>query len=105
MNMIKRFKVSFSKMFNKLFKKKGACIGIYGPPNAGKTTLSNRILKDWVGSDETMGSVSHIAHETRHAKRKNGVTIETNGHTISLILLTLPGLQQRSISMTSWNRE
>lgn len=43
MNMLKRFKASFSKMFNKLFKRKGACIGIYGPPNAGKTTLSNRI--------------------------------------------------------------
>ena len=81
------------KIFNKLFKKKGACIGIYGPPNAGKTTLSNRILKDWVGSEETMGSVSHIAHETRHAKRRNGVSInQANGHTISLDIVDTPGL-------------
>ncbi|HPS89876.1 MAG TPA: Era-like GTP-binding protein [Methanosarcina vacuolata] len=92
MNMLERFKVSFSKMFNKLFKKKGACIGIYGPPNAGKTTLSNRILKDWVGAEETMGSVSHIAHETRHAKRRNAVSIEANGHTISLDIVDTPGL-------------
>ncbi|MDD2439124.1 MAG: hypothetical protein PHD41_02715, partial [Methanosarcinaceae archaeon] len=30
MSVIKRVKVSFSKFFDKLFKKKGACIGIYG---------------------------------------------------------------------------
>ena len=85
MNMIKRFKVSFSKIFNKLFKKKGACIGIYGPPNAGKTTLSNRILRDWVGAEETMGSVSHIAHETRHAKRRNAVASKLTGTRLVLI--------------------
>jgi len=92
MSMIKRFKVSFSKIFTKIFKKKSACIGIYGPPNAGKTTLSNRILRDWVGNEETMGSISHIAHETRHAKRRNSISIEARGHSINLDIVDTPGL-------------
>lgn len=92
MNMLKRLKVSFSKLFRKMFNKRGVCIGIYGPPNAGKTTLSNRILKDWTGNGETMGSVSHIAHETRHAKRRNGLHIDANGHSITLDIVDTPGL-------------
>ncbi|AKB81175.1 GTPase Era [Methanosarcina barkeri 3] len=39
-----------------------------------------------------MGSVSHIAHETRHAKRRNAISIETSGHTINLDIVDTPGL-------------
>ena len=81
---------SFRKFFKRLFNKKNARIGIYGPPNAGKTTLANRILRDWTG--DAMGSVSHIAHETRRARRREGVTIQSNGGSISLDIIDTPGL-------------
>lgn len=81
---------SFKKFFKRMFNKKNARIGIYGPPNAGKTTLANRILRDWTG--DAMGSVSHIAHETRRARRREGVTIQSNGGSISLDIIDTPGL-------------
>ena len=37
-------------------------LGFYGPPNAGKTMLANRICKDW--TVEEIGAVSGIPHET-----------------------------------------
>ena len=85
---------SFRKFFGKLFRKKDACIGIYGPPNAGKTTLANRIVKDWKdeSSDEPLGSVSHIAHETRKARRHHKLEIESKGNKISLDIVDTPGL-------------
>ena len=75
----------------KLFKKKRmARIGIYGPPNAGKTTLANRIVRDWTG--DAVGPVSHIPHETRRARRREGITIEANGTSITLDIVDTPGL-------------
>ena len=90
MGIIKSFKSNFANLFKKLFNKKNARIGIYGPPNAGKTTLANRILRDWTG--DAMGSVSNIAHETRRARRREGVTIKTNGNSITLDIVDTPGL-------------
>ena len=61
-------KGSLSRIIKKIFGKRHARIGIYGPPNVGKTTLANRILRDWTG--DIMGSASEIPHETRVAKCK-----------------------------------
>ncbi|MBP1909648.1 Era-like GTP-binding protein [Methanolobus bombayensis] len=90
MGVITSFKRNFSDLFKKLFNKQNARIGIYGPPNAGKTTLANRILRDWTG--DAMGSVSNVAHETRRARRREGVTINTNGSSITLDIIDTPGL-------------
>ncbi len=61
--------------FKRLFKKKKEIkLGLYGPPNSGKTTLANRICLDWIG--EELGEVSHIPHETREVKVKEKVIIE-----------------------------
>lgn len=89
MGIMKKMRSKFS-FLKKLFKKKRARIGIYGPPNAGKTTLANRIIRDWTG--DAMGSVSHIAHETRRAKRREGVTIDANGSSVTLDIIDTPGL-------------
>ncbi len=89
MGIIKSLRKNFS-WFRNFFKKKRARIGIYGPPNAGKTTLANRIIRDWTG--DAMGSVSQIPHETRRARRREGVTIESNGSSVTLDIIDTPGL-------------
>jgi GTP-binding protein Era len=91
MGFISSFKQSFEAWINGIFKKKRAKIGIYGPPNAGKTTLANRIIHDW-GGDEDFGAVSAIPHETRRALRKEGVVIKSDGSSIELDIVDTPGM-------------
>lgn len=81
----------FNKFFMNLFKsKKKIKLGLYGPPNGGKTTLANRICQDWLGED--MGSVSPIAHETREIQIKEQITIKSNGKELSFNLVDTPGI-------------
>ncbi len=89
MGIIKKLGLDFSWL-KRLFKKKKAKIGIYGPPNAGKTTLANRIVRDWTG--DAMGSVSPIPHETRRARRREDVKIESNGSSVTLDIIDTPGI-------------
>jgi hypothetical protein len=77
-------------MVQKIFGKKHARIGIYGPPNVGKTTLANRILRDWSG--DIMGTVSEIPHETRRAKWKNDIKIEDGGSSLYMDIVDTPGI-------------
>ncbi len=80
----------FSLMIQRVFGKRHAKIGIYGPPNVGKTTLANRILRDWTG--DIMGSVSEIPHETRRAKCKTNIKINTGGSSLNIDLVDTPGI-------------
>ena len=80
----------FSIIIQKIFGKKHAKIGIYGPPNVGKTTLANRILRDWTG--DIMGSVSEIPHETRRAKWKTNIKIDNGGSSLVMDLVDTPGI-------------
>jgi len=80
-----------SRFLRVFFRKKSARIGIYGPPNAGKTTLANRILRDWTG--DALGPVSEIPHETRRARRREGITITgMNGHSVNIDIVDTPGV-------------
>src|SRR3989344_70308 len=83
---------SFSKRILKsLFKKKeNIKIGFYGPPNAGKTSLANRICKDWTG--EEIGMVSKIPHETRHVQFREKVEIKHKGKILTFKLVDTPGI-------------
>lgn len=83
-------KVSLSSILQKIFGKKHAKIGIYGPPNVGKTTLANRILRDWTG--DIMGSVSDIPHETRRAKWKKDVRVENGDSHLIMDIVDTPGI-------------
>ena len=88
MNIIKKF---INKVFTGLFgKKKELKIGLYGPPNGGKTTLANRICKDWLG--EEMGKVTNIAHETREIQIKEELTIKSKGKELKFNLVDTPGI-------------
>ena len=89
--MIGALKKFFDKFFNRLFrKKKKVKLGLYGPPNGGKTTLANRICQDWLG--EEMGSVSNMAHETREIQIKESVTIKSKGKELTFNLVDTPGI-------------
>ena len=79
------------RIFFSLFKKKNEIkLGFYGPPNAGKTSLANRICKDWLG--EELGTVSKIPHETRKVQIKEHVLIEKDGKKLELNLIDTPGI-------------
>ena len=91
MGLFDSLRESFGSWINRIFKKKRAKIGLYGPPNAGKTTLANRILHDWTDG-ESFGEISPVPHETRRAMRKEGVVINANGSSIELDIIDTPGM-------------
>ena len=59
MGIFSSLKESLGTWINRIFKKKRAKIGLYGPPNAGKTTLANRILHDWSEGESFGVALSH----------------------------------------------
>jgi GTPase len=89
--MINKLKLLMNKIFKNFFKKKKHIkLGLYGPPNGGKTTLANRICTDWLGED--MGTVSNIAHETREIQIKEQINIKSKGKELSFNLVDTPGI-------------
>jgi len=70
--------------------KKDVSLGFYGPPNGGKTTLANKICKDWVG--EEVGSVSKIPHETRKVQVKEKVEIKYKRKKLTFKIADTPGI-------------
>ncbi|MDA3836565.1 MAG: 50S ribosome-binding GTPase [Nanoarchaeota archaeon] len=92
--VMESFKGFFKKVFSGVFKnKKDVKLGFYGPPNAGKTSLANRICKDFTG--EEMGSVSKVPHETRHVQFKEKVEISYKGKTMMFKMIDTPGITTR----------
>ncbi|MDD1657367.1 MAG: 50S ribosome-binding GTPase [Methanomicrobiales archaeon] len=91
MSFLIKTKKKLSRFLKVFFRKRRARIGIYGPPNAGKTTLANRIVRDWTG--DAMGPVSEIPHETRRARRKENITITgMNGNSVDIDIVDTPGV-------------
>jgi GTP-binding protein Era len=88
---IKVFKNFFKRVFSNLFKnKKEVKLGFYGPPNAGKTSLANRICKDFTGQE--IGTVSKIPHETRKVQFKEKVEISYKGKKMVFKMIDTPGI-------------
>lgn len=87
--------VSFTRFLKRLvsgmFKtKRDIKLGFYGPPNAGKTSLANRICKDFTG--EEIGSVSKIPHETREVQFKEKVEIKYKNKSLTFKIVDTPGI-------------
>ncbi|MFH1682575.1 MAG: Era-like GTP-binding protein [Candidatus Woesearchaeota archaeon] len=90
--MVNFFQKIINRWFKNLFSKKSHVkLGLYGPPNGGKSTLANKICADWLG--EEMSSVSHIAHETREINIKEQVSIKNKkGKELTFSLVDTPGI-------------
>lgn len=89
--MISVFRRFVRKVFRDLFKKRGELkIGLYGPPNGGKTTLANRISQDWLGED--VGKVSAIPHETRTIQMKEEIHVKHGKKELTFNLVDTPGI-------------
>ncbi len=89
--MIKHLSKFLGGLFGNWFKKKGDIkLGLYGPPNGGKTTLANKICVDWIG--EEMGAVSSIAHETREIQIKEEIKIKSGNKELTFNLVDTPGI-------------
>jgi len=90
--MVFKILTNFTKrIFGLLFKNKREIrLGFYGPPNAGKTSLANRICKDWTG--EEIGKVSKMAHETREVQFKEEVEIKYKERSLKFKLVDTPGI-------------
>lgn len=88
---MKKFRRFFRKILSNFFKnKKDVKLGFYGPPNAGKTCLANRICKDFTG--EEIGAVSKVPHETRKIQFKEKVDIEYKGKHMTFKMVDTPGI-------------
>lgn len=89
--VIKIIRNFFKNIFSGLFKnKEDIKLGFYGPPNAGKTSLANRICKDFTG--EEIGKVSKIPHETRKVQFKEKVEIEYKNKKMTFKMIDTPGI-------------
>ena len=89
--MIKVITNYLQKLFFQLFgARKRLKLGVYGPPNSGKSTLSNRICKDWTG--EGLSTVSKIPHETRNVNIKESVIIKHKGKELTFNIADTPGI-------------
>lgn len=89
--MISIFTQFVNKVFKNLFRRKqNIKLGLYGPPNGGKTTLANRISMDWLG--EEVGSASSMAHETREIQIKEQIVIKSGKKELTFNLVDTPGI-------------
>ncbi len=90
--MIKKVIKAFN-FFNLLFKrKKKFSLGLYGPPNAGKSTLANRIAKDILGTKEDIFKTSNIEHETREVNEIEDLVLTKKGKKLIFNLSDTPGI-------------
>ncbi len=89
--MLKIIRNFSRRILQSIFKKRDNIkLGFYGPPNAGKTSLANRICKDWTGQE--IGKVSGIPHETRSVQIKEKVEIKYKGKSLVFKMVDTPGI-------------
>jgi hypothetical protein len=77
-----------------LFRRRSSFrMGIYGSPNAGKTTLANAMSRDFDG--EALGSVSEVPHETRRVLTKQEIVLKNDEGQLIVDVMDTPGLASR----------
>ncbi len=89
--MLKKIQKFISQLFSRMFRhRRQLKLGLYGPTNSGKSTLANRITKDWLG--EEMSTSSKIPHETREVIVKESVEIRGRGKSLVFNVVDTPGI-------------
>lgn len=84
---------SFFKSLISFFKKKKKLsLGIYGPPNAGKSTLANLIVKEILGEEKDVFKTSNVEHETREIQEVKELELKRKGKTLKFNLIDTPGI-------------
>ena len=92
-NMAKLFPRALKNLFSIFKKKKNLTLGVYGPPNAGKSTLANVIIKDILGdTTDVEFSTSSLAHETRSIEKAEKLELKKDGKSLDFTLLDTPGI-------------
>jgi GTP-binding protein Era len=91
LNFVKRI---FDQFFKDMFaSRKDLKLGLYGPPNSGKTTLANKICIDSGFDAKELGSVSALAHETREIQIKEQISLKNkDGRELLFNLVDTPGI-------------
>ena len=82
----------FFNFFRFFRKRKKISLGLYGPPNAGKSTLANKILEDIIGKDAPKFATSAVEHETREVQQVEKLELKKDGKTINFSLIDTPGI-------------
>ena len=72
-------------------RKSQLTIGILGAPNAGKTTLANRISSE-CGNGTPLGVVSPVPHETRDVVALEHCNISDQSGSLDLTVVDTPGI-------------
>ncbi len=90
MGIAKSFKVAFYRLLKKRIDVR---LGIYGPTNVGKTTLANRLTRDWVGDE--IGTVSEIPHETREILKMERMEVTDGWKKFRMDLIDTPGIETK----------
>ncbi|MDD2678299.1 MAG: Era-like GTP-binding protein [Candidatus Nanoarchaeia archaeon] len=89
--MANKFLEGIKGFFYKLFiGQKEIRLGCYGSPNAGKTTLANKISKEFIGKE--VGKVSNVPHETREVVEIEHIEMSNNGKKLTINLVDTPGI-------------
>ncbi len=88
--MLSELRKSLQKLLRIFHRKKQIQLGFYGPVNAGKTTLANRISLDWLGRE--VGTVSEIPHETREVQKIENIVVTTNNGELRMNIVDMPGI-------------
>ncbi len=89
--MIGKIRKFIKRLLKRLFLgRRIVKLGVYGAPNSGKTTLANRICREWY--DEEIGKVSKIPHETRTIASKEPLKIKFEKRTLTFSLIDTPGI-------------
>jgi GTP-binding protein Era len=73
--------------------KKNLRVGIYGPPNSGKTSLANRVIADCIGG--AGWAVSTIPHETRHVYGMDEIVLKHGKRKLTIDLFDMPGISTK----------
>jgi len=73
--------------------KKKFRLGIYGPPNVGKTSIANKISVDWLGKE--VGVVSDVPHETREVQEVEHLRLKEGSKELDINLIDTPGISTK----------